>query len=196
LATGPIPPWAALLARFYRLSGRTLPRFDLLQDYQVPPPYHSLLAHSSDMTLTLERFYHQPLRLSVLSRDLEADSYQREVVLTPAQAARPVEYGVIRICLGRLSPRTRRRVLEEQQPLGAILLSEAIPHLSWPQAFFRVQSDRHMAAVLDLPNAGVLYGRRTVLLDGARRLLADVLEVLAPVENHSPSPRPPPYEHL
>ena len=34
----------------------------------------------------------------------------------------------------------RRRVLAEQSPLGSILHSEGIGHLSWPQAFFCVQS--------------------------------------------------------
>ena len=34
---------------------------------------------------------------------------------------------------------------------------------------------------LGLHNAGLLYGRRNVLLDGSRRLLAEVIEVLAPV---------------
>jgi hypothetical protein len=167
-----------------------LPRLDRLQDHEVPPPYRSLLVHSSDMTPTLERFYGQRLQLAVLSREHEADSYLREVVLTPAQASRPVEYGVIRICLSHFSPRAGRRVLEEQQPLGAILQAEAIPHISWPQAFFRVESDGHMETVLDLPEAGALYGRRNVLLDGTRRLLADVIEVLAPVESRSPSVGP------
>jgi hypothetical protein len=55
--------------------------------------------------------------------------------------------------------------------------------VSWPQAFFRVEADPHMVRVLRLSQPGSLYGRRNVLLDGSRRLLADVLEVLAPVDN-------------
>ena len=71
-------------------------------------------------------------------------------------------------------------MLEEQRPLGNILQRDAIPHLSWPQAFFRVQSDSHLGHVLYLSEPAVLYGRRNVLLDGSRRLLAEVIEILAP----------------
>jgi hypothetical protein len=73
-------------------------------------------------------------------------------------------------------------VLEEQRPLGNILQSEAIPHLSWPQAFFSVQSDARMKTVLNLREPARLYGRRNVLVDISRRLLAEVIEVLAPAE--------------
>ena len=134
------------------------------------------------MTPTLERHYQQALALTVLSSELHGDSYLREVVLSLAGDHRRVEYGVIRIFLGNFPPRGRRRVLEEQTPLGGILHSEGIPHLSWPQAFFRTHSDTRMSAVLGLRLPGELFGRRNVLLDGSRRLLAEVIEVLAPVE--------------
>jgi hypothetical protein len=94
-----------------------------------------------------------------------------------------VEYGVIRIHLDRLPPSARRLVLQEQRPLGDILHGEAVPHLSWPQAFFRLKADAHAGAALGLRHPGFLYGRRNVLLDGSRRLLAEVIEVLAPVAN-------------
>jgi len=195
-----------LLEKFYARMGRPLPRLEQLKADEVPQPYQALLVHSSDMTPTLEGFYRQPLGLTVLSREIEGESYLREVVLrlveddppgprpsaavwadspNPAlrsgDGSRPVEYGVIRICLGRFPPAARQRVLAEQRPLGSILQSEGIPHISWPQAFFRAESDSHTGAVLGLRQPGDLYGRRNVLLDGARRLLAEVIEILAPV---------------
>jgi chorismate-pyruvate lyase len=152
-----------------------------LQGEEMPQPYKGLLVHSSDMTPTLETFYRQPMRLTVLTREQQDYSYLREVVLKSANDAHPVEYGVIRICLDHLPPAARNRVLEEQRPLGNILQTEAIPHLSWPQAFFRVDSDSHLGHVLYLSRPGPLYGRRNVLLDGSRRLLAEVIEILARV---------------
>ena len=177
----PIPPWAALLRRFYERTGLSAPVLKELKAAEVPPPYQALLVHSSDMTPTLASFYGQTLGLRVLSREHQADSYKREVILWLAEDARPVEYGVIRIRLDRLPPAARRLVLEEQRPLGDILQGEAIPHLSWPQAFFRLKADAHAGAALGLRHAGFLYGRRNVLLDGSRHLLAEVIEVLAPV---------------
>jgi chorismate-pyruvate lyase len=177
----PMPSWAALLQRFYERTGLSAPVLKELKGVEVPPPYRALLVHSSDMTPTLARFYGQALGLKVLGRERQGDSYKREVILWLAEDTRPVEYGVIRIYLDRIPPAARRLVLEEQRPLGDILQGEAIPHLSWPQAFFRLKADAHSGAALGLQRAGFLYGRRNVLLDGSRRLLAEVIEVLAPV---------------
>lgn len=138
------------------------------------------------MTPTLEEFYGRPLGLTVMSREREEDAYLREVVLTLAAEKRPIEYGAIRIHLNRLPPAARRSVLEEQRPLGKILETEAVAHLSWPQAFFRIESDTRTRSALRLGQAGELYGRRNVLLDGSRHLLAEVIEVLAPVEQQFP----------
>jgi hypothetical protein len=176
-----IPAWAALLERFYDRTGLSLPALRELAAEDVPPPYQGLLVHSSDMTPTLARFYGQGLRLRVLGRERRDDSYRREVILWLTEDARPVEYGVIRIHLERLPPAARGLVLEEQVPLGEILQRETVPHLSWPKGYFRIRSDAHAGAALGLRRPGFLYGRRNVLLDGSRHLLAEVIEVLAPV---------------
>jgi chorismate-pyruvate lyase len=180
------PAWAALLDRFYAPAGLPLPNLTRLRPDEVPQPYQRLLVHSADMTPTLEEFYGRPLGLTVMSREREEDAYLREVVLTLAAEKCPIEYGAIRIHLNRLPPGSRRSVLEEQRPLGKILEIEAIPHLSWPQAFFRIESDSRTKAALRLGQPGELYGRRNVLLDGSRHLLAEVIEVLAPVAQQFP----------
>ena len=174
------PGWAGLLERFYAKLGLPLPELRDVRGEEMPEPYKRLLVHSADMTPTLEAFYRQPMRLTVLTREQQDYSYLREVVLKSAHDARPVEYGVIRIHLNQLPPPASLRVLEEQRPLGNILQREAIAHLSWPQAFFRVESDSHLGHVLYLAQPATLFGRRNVLLDGSRRLLAEVIEILAP----------------
>ena len=176
----PIPSWAGLLERFYQPTGLSVPPLKELKGAEMPQPYQGLLVHSWDMTPTLERFYGKTLRLRVLSREHHDDSYKREVILWLADDTRPVEYGVIRIYLDRLPLEARRLVLEEQRPLGDILRGEAVPHLSWPQAFFQLKADAHAGAALGLRRPRLLYGRRNVLLDGSRQLLAEVIEVLAP----------------
>jgi chorismate-pyruvate lyase len=175
------PSWAVLLQKFYARLALPLPLIEPLEGKDVPEPYRRLLVHSSDMTPTLEAFFQGPMGLTVLSREIQTEEYLREVVLQIAAGGKPVEYGVIRICLTHLPARARERVLQEQRPMGNILQSEGVPHISWPQAFFRVQSDSHTGVVLRLQRSGYLYGRRNVLLDGNRRLLAEVIEILAPV---------------
>jgi chorismate-pyruvate lyase len=178
-------PWLALLQQFYARAGLFLPALQPLRPAEVPAPYHGLLVHSADMTPTLQNFYRSPMAIRVLNRERHQQSYFREVVLRREDNSQPVEYGVIRICLDRLPATAARRVLEEQRPLGGILQAEAIPHLSWPQNFFAVSVDAHIAGALHIPAAGTLYGRRNVLLDASRRLIADVIEVLAPADqNH------------
>ncbi len=176
------PSWAALLKHFYDKVGLRLPRVNELRGEELPPPYKQLLVHSSDMTPTLEAFFKQAMSLTVLSREIQADSYLREVTLNLSKTGQPVEYGAIRVSLAHLPAAARRRVLEEQRPLGNILQSEAIAHMSWPQAFFEVQSDARIGTVLTLDSPAALYGRRNVLVDISRRLLAEVIEILAPVK--------------
>jgi chorismate-pyruvate lyase len=177
---GPAPGWAALLRRFYARAGLPLPLVRRLAGAEVPKPYHRLLVHSHDMTPTLEAFHGQKLIITVLSREREQGFYLREVLLRPAAAAPPVEYGVIRISLDHLPTPAREAVLGEERPFGDILRAEAIGHLSWPQAFFRIEADGHLGRVLGVRQPAVLYGRRNVLVDGSRRLLAEAIEVLPP----------------
>jgi chorismate-pyruvate lyase len=174
--------WASLLERFYKRASLPLPVIQVLKGDEVPQPYKQLLVHSADMTPTLEAFYRQSMRLILLSREHEPGAYLREVVLSSSDDLRPVEYGVIRIMLDRLPASARARVLEEERPLGNILQTEAIAHLSWPQAFFSLPSDSHTRLVLGLNKPATLFGRRNVLLDASRHLLAEVIEILAPAE--------------
>ena len=175
------PPWAGLLEHFYTRTNQPAPLLRPLDGDHVPQPYRALLVHSCDMTPTLEAYYRQPIALKVLSRELQDQSYSREVVLHRTDDLKPIEYGAIRIWLNHLPPLAARLVLEAQRPFGGILQSESIAHMSWPQAFFCTESEPHMESVLTLQRPGTLYGRRNVLVDGTRRLLAEVIEILAPI---------------
>lgn len=169
------------LELFYSRAGLPLPRLEKLEAEEMPLPYRRLLVHSTDLTPTLESYYRQPLALTVLSRWREGDTYMREVVLRLAGDGKKVGYGAIRILLNHLPAPAVPHVLGEQTPFGSILQTEGIPHLSWPQAFFRAQADGHMEHALGQHQAEFLYGRRNVLLDSSRKLLAEVVELLAPV---------------
>lgn len=180
-----VPPWAALLHHFYRRQRLPFPRLTRVPPDALPRPFRRLLAHCNDMTPTLEAFHGEAVSLRVCDRQTVADSYAREVVLELATAGHPVAYGAIRIHLDRLEPPARRSILEEREPFGAILQAEAVPHLCWPQAFFHVEADARMSRLLKLSHPGALYGRRNVVLDVQRQLLAEVIEVLAPAPRSS-----------
>jgi chorismate-pyruvate lyase len=176
------PAWASLMEYFYTKAGLPMVDIETLPADAIPQPYRRLLAHSMDMTSTLESFYGRRLELEPLNREMHGTEYLREIILHLQGRNQAVEYGVIRIFLNRFSRRAKELILEENKPLGAILHSEAIAHLGWPQDFFRVQPDSHLKSVFRLNRSLPLYGRRNLLLDGSRHILADVIEVLAPAD--------------
>ena len=147
------PPWAALLGIFYSRASIPFPQLTRLKGEELPQPYRSLLVHSRDMTPTIEQYYRQTLGITVLQRLLEGEAYLREVTLNLQDENRPVEYGAIRIFLGHFPPRAQSIIREERCPLGKILEIEEIPHVGWPQAFFRVAPDAHMASMLQLESS-------------------------------------------
>jgi chorismate-pyruvate lyase len=147
---------------------------------EIPPPYRRLLAHNADMTTTLEAFHGEALALRVCGREETNDAYCREVVLALQSSDRPVEYGAICIHLRRFPRRVQGMIRTEEHPFGRILQNESIAHLGWPQAFFVVGADLHMSELLGLDKPALLYGRRNVLLNHRRQLLAEVIEILPP----------------
>ncbi len=183
----PTPGFAGArqLNEFYTRSGLELPELRPLKAKAMPEPYQTLLAHSHDMTSTLENYFQQRVWVRVLSRLREGNYYFREVALVEAQNQQPVEYGVIKIDLALFGASARQAILEEHLPLGRILQDDAIAHTSWPQAFFSVEPVPRLQEVLEFNGAQTLYGRRNLLLDGHRQLLADVVEILPPLDGNT-----------
>src|SRR5204863_176407 len=91
------------------------------------------------------------------------------------------------------SPTVRRRILQEQWPLGHILKDFSIPHASRPSAFLRIASDPLINSALGLTGAQVLFGRRNTLFNPSKRPLAEIVEILPPVKSkETVSPALPP----
>jgi chorismate-pyruvate lyase len=177
-----LPSWAALWEHFAQQSGRRPVRLKQIPGAAMPQPFRSLLVHSRDMTPTLEAFYGRALRLTVLSQETRDAVYMREVTLDLEGLNHPVAYGFSRIPLEHYPAKARQLVVEARQPLGRILQTEGISHMGWPNVFFGAECGARMGALLRVQRPGQLYGRRNLLLDGSRQLLAEVIEVLGPVK--------------
>lgn len=171
------------LSLFYVEAHTPLPRIEAVAPDQVPQPYHRLLVHDDDMTPTLERYYRQPLTLSVLMVHHKETAISRQVTLVTQTSRQPVEFGAIQIELAHFNAETRQAIRACRAPLGAILRDHAIPHRSRPNGFLRVWSDTLMNEALKLVESQNLYGRRNRLLTHDGRTLAQVVEILAPVKN-------------
>lgn len=148
----------------------------------MPEPFRSLLVHDSDMTSTLERFHGERLELRLLARRLEDESLFRQVVLQGVESGKAVEFGAIRIDLAAFDDAPRQLIMEAKQPLGSILGQFGLTYASRPRLFFHVESNGHMEEVLNLSRPATLYGRQNVLSAPDGRALAEVVEILPPVE--------------
>ena len=177
------PPCKPLEDLFHKARIRR-PIFEIITGADVPEPYKGLLVHKGDMTPTLEQYYGDTIHLRVLKKELDGDTYSRQVVLLLDGSEKPVEYGAIRIDLALFPPRGRELILQGRRPLGTILGDLELPHRSRPRAFFRLRPDKTICEAFELPGNGkrplALYGRRNALLDGAGRFLAEIVEILPP----------------
>jgi len=169
---------------FYRTARLKLPPFKVVDAAAVPEPYARLLVHKGDMTPTLELYHGDTIHLRVLEKELDGDTYSRQVVLLLDGTSRPVEYGAIRIDLSLFPTRGRKLILQGRLPLGSVLRDLKLPHRSSPKAFFQVRPDKTICESLGVPCNGkrppLLYGRRNALSTVDGGVLAEIVEVLPP----------------
>jgi chorismate-pyruvate lyase len=170
------------LTEFYEHSGTPLPAASRIDGESVPAPYRELLVHDRDMTPTMEAACGRKVQLRVLHFSVRDEVLSRQIVLVPEGLSKAVVFGAIRIYLRYFPDEARRLVLELKQPLGAILYTRNIPHVSRPDAYFQVRADQVINAALGLAGSAILYGRRNVLLDDYGNTLARVLEILPPAQ--------------
>jgi chorismate-pyruvate lyase len=170
------------LTAFYTRAALAPPLASQVAGEDVPEPYRQLLVHDSDMTPTLEAFHGECIHLQLLALRQDDDALWRQVVLMLDDSRRPVEFGAIVIYLRHFPPAAREEVLECRTPLGTILRDHHIEHQSRPLTFIQVASDAVMNEALHLLEPQALYGRRNVIRNLAGNELADIVEILPPVQ--------------
>lgn len=161
----------------YRRVGVPIPRVRLVDAEDIPFPYRTLLVHTNDMTLTIERHFGAPIVVRALSTLLSGNWYTRRVLLAQAYSGKPVEMGAIRINMKAFRPRTRRSILANHVPLGRILRDDGVDFESRPRAFFALEPNAEMMGVFWMREPRTLYGRRTeIYVDDAK--IGDIVEIL------------------
>ena len=178
----PVEQMLEPLAQFYRAAGHALPEVAELSPDDVPQPYHGLLVHQSDMTSTLEKFFHQRVHLDVLQTREEDGVLYREVILVGDNDGHPTEFGAIRIHLDRFADEARRLILEGHLPLGRVLADEAVEYRCCPQRFFCWEGDALTSRVFSLDGPHRLYGRHNILERPNGDPLAEAVEILPRIE--------------
>jgi chorismate-pyruvate lyase len=175
------------LSEFYAEAGSPLPGASPIEGRVMPEPYRSMLVHQRDMTPTLEEVYGSRIDLRVLKYSLRENVFSRQIVLIKPDGT-IVEFGAIKIYLDRFPAAAAARVMEMRQPLGTILKTEGVVHVSRPAGYFEVRSDAVIGAALALDSPHLLFGRRNALLDAAGETLARVIEILPPNVGRTATP--------
>ncbi|MCW5981399.1 MAG: hypothetical protein KIT09_25160 [Bryobacteraceae bacterium] len=171
------------LSEFYEGLGRSLPAVRRLAPEETPEPYRRLLVHNRDMTPTLEAEHGRTIHLRPLMREAGNGSLSRMVTLMLDEEEKAVEMGAIRIFLSRLPAEARASVLEHRDPFGTILERHGVAHRSRPVAYFEVTPDATIREALGIAGAPVLlYGRRNTIWNSSNHTLAEVVEILPPVD--------------
>jgi chorismate-pyruvate lyase len=172
----------APLYYFYQSAYHVFPELKMLDGHEVPEPAKQLLVHENDMTPTLIDFFQDEIYLTVLHQEEEHLVIKREVILHLMGCKSPVEFGAIKIDISCMPDHVRNTIREGKKPLGGILAEYNIIHTSHPSGFFEVSSDDVMRRAFSFQDKPVLYGRCNTLRYENGGTLAEVVEVLPPLE--------------
>lgn len=168
------------LEEIYATRGLPLPPVARVTPKEMPEPARTLLVHNSDMTSTLENFYHDRLRVRVLGSRAAGFKYFRGVALNLEGNGRLVEFGATKVNLNLLPAAAQDEILREEQPLGRILAVCGVRFASRPAGYLRVLADEFIRHTMGLEGVHTLYGRRNTLWDAWDRPLAEIVEILPP----------------
>lgn len=170
------------LDEFYSAYGHVFPKIEKIEGDAMPEPYRTLLVHDGDMTPTLEQFHGSRISLKLFDKHVNGQRFSRRVALVLDSTGTSVEFGAIMINLELFPEEAQQHILDCQRPLGTILNEDVIDHQSHPAAYFRVRSDDLINETLDLQGELLLYGRQNVLTNKAGEALAEVIEILPPLD--------------
>jgi len=147
---------------------------------EVPEPYRKLLVHHHHMTVTLEAYHGDKLRLAVLNRKRQGDDYARKLVLKAGPEDKVVLSGVMRFHLEQCQEDVRREILAESTPLGRILIEHRVLRWIKPHAYLRVRlNDELRETFKAAPQTDVTYGR-VALIICHNCPAVELLEIVAP----------------
>jgi chorismate-pyruvate lyase len=148
----------------------------VIEPWQVPEPYRTLLVHEGSMTERLERYRGGSMTLDVLSVSADADRYARWILLHDPDGL-CCELGGASLDLRHFREPLRTEILDGVEPLGRLLSRHGIAYTSVPRSFLCLTPTKRMQQLLQMTESRRVFGRRTELRAGGQTL-GDVLEVL------------------
>jgi hypothetical protein len=168
----------ALIGLFYAQPD-DLGQFEEVLLSRVPEPYRELLAHTDHMTVTVEQFHNSPVDVHVHQTLVTQTHYARKISLTRRSDGRVVQYGIMRVNLGVLSPEVRDEIEEQQTPLGRILIEHDVLRKIHLMSLWRVRPGADLCGIFGLTSPRITYGRAAVI-DCNGEPAIELLEIVTP----------------
>ncbi|HBH51998.1 MAG TPA: hypothetical protein DDY91_08910 [Planctomycetaceae bacterium] len=155
-------------------------RCEHIPSSQTPEPYKSLLVHEHHMTVTMEQFHRSAVRVKVLARRREGETYLRHIILESCDDGRVVQFGIVRFDFRYVTAEVRDEILAEQTPLGRILINfNVLRHIDLG-AIVRIWPGPQLQSLFGCPADPPLYGRLATIFCNQKPAV-DLLEISAPL---------------
>lgn len=175
-----IPTLETMTGLFYSTPG-ALADFQEVRADEMPDAYRRLLAHDGHMTVTVEAYHHCPVDVRVLETRKTPSHYARKILLTRQRDGAVVQFGIMRVNLECLDPDVRREIVQEQTPLGRILIQHRV--LTRVQLFslWRLAPGAELTQWFGRTDSRPTYGR-TALIECNDVAAVELLEIVSPVD--------------
>lgn len=145
----------------------------------VPDPYRGLLAHRCHMTVTVEAFHGDSVDVTVLRSSHHERAYCREILLKTHQSGIVVQYGIVRLNLDLVADQPRNEILEEQKPLGRVLIEHQVLREIELFDLLLVRCGPVLAELFGVPAGTITYGRTALIYCDSEPAI-ELLEIVAP----------------
>jgi chorismate-pyruvate lyase len=132
------------------------------------------------MTVSLEQHYGCRVDVEVLTSQQTGDYYSRKIILHRQTDARVVLFGIPRINLTLVDDQVRREILDQQAPLGRVLIEHNVLREVQLASLYRVTPGPELRRVFGLAAAETTYGRTAfIYCDGYPAV--ELLEIVSPI---------------
>jgi chorismate-pyruvate lyase len=155
---------ASRLADLFFSSLDELGRFEPVAVDDLPVDYRTLLAHHDHMTVALEAYHNSLVEVEALGEWRDEASYARYSLLRRQSDGKVVQFGVVRIWLGDLSPQVREEIAARRLPLGRVLIRHNLLREVEVLTLWRIMPGPVLKKHFALDGRTPVYGRSAQIL--------------------------------
>ena len=137
--------------------------FDEVVADDVPQPQRSLLAHNHHMTVTVEAHHRCAVDVEVIATSSSDTHYARKILLRRQDDGRVVQYGIMRVDLNYLEQHVQEEILNQQTPLGRILIQNDVLRQVQLMTLWHIQPGEELTELLSVAEGDAVYGRTALI---------------------------------